>query len=394
MTALTLSFRNALRIFAALLALPFLAACEPTVGGLGNSRAVDASQPVKVALLVPTGSGQGELDFLGQSLVNAARMAERDITGAKVSVSVYPTGGDAARAAAAASQAVADGAQVFVGPLFSTAAAAVGPIAAQNGIQVLSFSNNAEIAGGNVYVLGVTFQDVASRVVRHAIARGNRDVAIIHSADAGGLAGRAAAQTAIRNAGGIVTGSFAYELTPQGISSAAPGIASDVRATGSTAALFTDDPASGLTFLAPVLASNGLKSTDMQFLGLTRWNVPAEAASTPSLQGGVFAAPDPGILSQFESRYSTTYGSAPHALAGLAYDGVAAVGAMVSAAQNSGSGALTRAQITDPNGFAGVNGIFRLLPNGQNQRGLALYELQGGQAVLIDAAPRSFGGGV
>ena len=393
MTASTLSFPNALRIFAALLALPFLAACEPTAG-MRSARAVDASAPVKVALLVPTGSGQGELDFLGQSLANAARLAERDITGANVSVTVYPTGGDAARAAAAASQAIADGAQVFVGPLFSTAAAAVGPVAAQNGLQVLSFSNNAEIAGGNVYVLGVTFQDVASRVVRHAVANGNRDVAIIHSADAGGLAGRTAAQTAVRNAGGIVTGAFPYELTPQGISTAAPDIARDVRASGSTAALFTDDPASGLTFLAPVLASNGLNSSDVQFLGLTRWNVPAEAAATPSLQGGVFAAPDPGIANQFESRYIATYGSTPHALAGLAYDGVAAVGAMVGAAQTSGGGALTRGQITDPNGFAGVNGIFRFLPNGQNQRGLALYQLRDGQAVLIEAAPRSFGGGV
>ena len=393
MTATPFTLRTALRSFVALLALPLLAACDQTAG-LRSARAVDASEPVKVALLVPTGSGQGELDFLGQSLVNAARMAEGDITGANISVSVYSTGGDAARAAAATSQAMAEGAQIFVGPLFSTAAAAVGPVANQNGLQVLSFSNNADIAGGNVYVMGVTFQNVADRVVSHAVAQGNRDIAVIHSADAGGISGRLAAQAAIQNAGAIVAGAFPYDLTPEGISTAAPQIAKDVRASGSTAVLFTDDPASGLTFLAPVLASNGLKSTDVQYLGLTRWNVPAEAAATPSLQGGVFAAPDPALLDQFEARYQATYGSAPHALAGLAYDGVAAVGAMVSSAQSSGGGALTREQITDANGFAGVNGIFRFLPNGQNQRGLALYQLRDGAAVQIAPAPRSFGPGL
>ena len=166
-----------------------------------------------------------------------------------------------------------------------------------------------------------------------------------------------------------------------------------MRASGANAVVLTDDPASGLVFLAPVLASNGLESRTTQYLGLTRWNVPPEAAATPSLQGGVFAAPDPNIVSQFEARYAAAFGSRPHALAGLAYVGVAAVGAMVGAAARSGGGALSRAQITDPNGFAGVNGVFRFLPNGQNQRGLALFQLRDGQAVMIDPAPRSFAGG-
>ena len=379
-------------LFLILVVLPFLSACVQT-GGFGNARAVDARAPVTVALLVPTGSGQSELDFLGASLTNAARMAERDIAGADINVRVYPTGGDANQAVAAARQAVADGAQVFVGPLFSTAAAAVAPIASQRGIQVLSFSNNAEVAGGNVFVMGFTFQDIADRVVRYSVARGDRDIAIIHSNDAGGLSGRTATEAAIVDAGGTFAGAYSYELTPQGISEAAPEIAEAVKASGASAAVLTDDPASGLAFLAPVLASSGLENKDVQFLGLTRWNTPAEAAATPSLQGGIFAMPDPNLLAQFEARYRATYGTDPHSLAGLAYDGVAAVGAIVSAAAASGGQALSREQITSPNGYAGVNGVFRFLPNGQNQRGLALFQLREGQAVMIDAAPRTFAGG-
>ena len=64
---------------------------------------------------------------------------------------------------------------------------------------------------------------------------------------------------------------------------------------------------------------------------------------------------------------------------------------MVKAARSSGQSALTREQITDPRGFAGVNGVFRLRNDGGNDRGLALMQLRGGQSVVIESAPRSFG---
>lgn len=376
-----------------LVAAAIVAACDAQFPVANNTRAVDASAGVKVALLVPLNSGQAELDFLGTSLVNAARMARDDLGGADVTLQVYPTAGDPAAAAVAASQAVAEGAQVFVGPLFSTAAAAVAPVAASNGIPVLTFSNNTDVAGGNVYLLGVTFESVADRVVSHAVGQGKSDIAVIHSDDPAGASGRDAAQNAIARFGGSYVGAWTYQLSPQGISEAAPGIAEAVAATNATAVVLTDDPGAGLTFLTPVLATGGLTNRNTQFLGLTRWNEPPAAATTISMQSGIFAAPDPATVASFSGRYTSIYGGAPHPLASLAYDGMAAVGAMVRAARAGGTGALSTAQITDPAGFAGINGVFRLLPNGRNQRGLALLQLQDGAAVVIDAAPRSFGEG-
>jgi len=230
---------------------------------MSSSRAIDARDTVKVALLAPLGSGQSELDFLGNSLVNAARL-----------------------------------------PLFSTAAASVAPIAAQSGLSVLSFSNNTQVAGNNVYLLGVTFESIAERVVGHAVANGQNSIAVIHSADPAGSAGLNAANRAIARFGANFVGAFPYELSPAGISTAAPTIARQVNAAGANAVVLTDDPGAGLVFLTPVLASAGLNSKATKFLGLTKWNVPAEAATTPSMQGGVFASADPGIYGQFETRYN------------------------------------------------------------------------------------------
>lgn len=374
------------------LAAAALAACDQTagIGGANRLAGADANEKVTVALLVPLDSGQSELTFLGTSLVNAARMARNDLSGVDIDLRVYPTAGNEARAVTAAQQAVTEGAQIIVGPLFSTATAAVAPVAAQNGLSVLSFSNNSKIAGNNVFVLGTTFETIADRVVSYATAQGQTQIAVVHSNDVGGQAGRAAAEAAIQRYGASYAGAMGYDLSPAGISAAAPGIAGNLRAAGANAVVFTDDPASGLTFLTPVMASAGFSNKDAQYLGLTRWNEPAAAAATPSLQGGVFAMPDPGPLGQFNERYIAAYGGAPHGLAGLAYDGIAAVGAMIQTAKTASGTALTRAQITDPVGFAGVNGIFRFANSGISQRGLALMRISGGVANVIDPAPRSF----
>ena len=383
--------RTRLAVFA--LGALALTACEQTAGfGPSQIEGVDANKKVTVALMVPLDSGQSELNFLGTSLVNAARLARNDLSGIDLDLRVYPTAGNDARAATAAQQAIDEGAQIIVGPLFSTATAAAAPVAAQNGVSILSFSNNSRIAGNNVFVLGTTFDTIADRIVSYSVAQGKSQIAVVHSNDAGGQTGRAATEAAVQRYGAAYAGASGYDLSPAGISGAAPQIARQLRASGANAVVFTDDPATGLTFLTPVMASAGFSNQDAQYLGLTRWNEPAGAAQTPSLQGGIFAAPDPGPLSRFTERYTATYGSAPHALAGLAYDGIAAVGAMISSAQAGEGQALTRAQITDPNGFAGVNGIFRFGNSGISQRGLALMRIQNGAASVIDPAPRSFGG--
>jgi hypothetical protein len=48
--------------------------------------------------------------------------------------------------------------------------------------------------------------------------------------------------------------------------------------------------------------------------------------------------------------------------------------------------------LTQGAGYVGVNGIFRLLPDGTNERGLAVAQVQNSQMVIVSPAPRAFGG--
>ncbi len=377
----------------AFLGLAFgLSACEP-VNFAGPTAAVNPNQPVVVALMVPLASGNAVTESLAQSMVNAARMAERDLNGANIDLRVYETGGNAEMAVAAANRAVEDGAQIIVGPLYSTSTAAIAPIAARAGINILSFSNTPSVAGGNVFIMGTTYDSVASRLVRQSVAQGKSNFAIVYQEGISGENGRAAIERAIARAGGTTAVAVSYPLALAEMGEAASGIAEALRGSGANAAFFTDSPLRGLGFITASLASNRFRTKrDAQFMGLSRWDSSNEVLVTPSLQGGWFAVPDPALTLQFETRYQLAYGTEAHALAGLAYDGIAAVGAMISSARAAGSNnAFSKQQLTTPSGFAGVTGIFRFNADGTNERGLAIMQLQDGAATMISPAPRSFG---
>ena len=371
-----------------LLAGVALAACDTVATG-GGGPSIDTSAPVPVALLVPSGSAQSGDSILAQSLENAARLAIGDLQGVEIDLRVYDTAGSAATASLAADQAVSDGARIILGPVYAEAANAAGVAVANKRVNVLAFSNNPSIAGGNVYILGPTFDNSAVRLANFAAAQGKRSVVVVHGADLAGQAGRDAMNRALSGSGARVAANVPYQLSQQGVIDAVPAIKDQVTATGADAIFFDATTAGALPLLTQLLPEAGVSTETSQFIGLTRWDTPPQTLELPGVQGGWFALPDPGKSSQFTSRYIAAYGSPPHPIGGLAYDGIAAIGALVGAGK---SDALTGAALTQGAGFQGVGGIFRLRPDGTNQRGLAVATIQNRQVVVIDPAPASFAG--
>jgi len=389
------AIRSHVRRVATAAALAALAACTTPRAVTETGAAgplVDPNQPVKVALLVPLGSGDPGRDQVANSLVNAARLAQADLAGAAtLDLQVYETGGTGEGGAAAASRAVNDGAKILVGPLFSPATAAAGPIAEAGGLSVLSFSNNPDVAGDNVYLLGPTFENTADRLVGFAMSRGLSNIGIVYPNGIEGQAARDAVVAAVERRGANLVATESYDLSIAGIQSAAQPIATALMSAGANAVILTDGPTGGLGFVSESLRGLGVAATNTQFLGMQRWDVSAEVLNQPSLQGGWFAAPEPGLIAAFQGRYQNAYGERPHELAGIAYDGIAAVGALIRDARARASmDPFAPDRLTQPAGFAGVNGAFRLLPNGLNRRNLAIMEVRDGQAVVLDHAARTF----
>jgi hypothetical protein len=378
--------RRALLFGAAALAL---AGCEPIATGGGSGPRVDPNAPVRVALLVPGGSAEAGHAAIASSLENAARLAVADLGNSRIELRVYNT---AARPDQAASQAVAavnDGAQIILGPVFADNARAVGAALAGTNVSVLSFSNNPAAAGGNVFILGQTFDSAARRLAAHAAAQGRGRILTVHERNESGETGRAAIAAAVAGTGASLAGTESFDFSQQGVVEAVPRIAAAARQSGAESIFFTSNTAGALPLLLQLLPENGAGPQTFQYIGLTRWDIPAAVLDLPGAQGAWFTLPDPGLAAQFEARYQAAYGATPHPIAGLAYDGMAAVGALIRSGRPD---ALSRAALTQGSGFAGVNGVFRLLSDGTNQRGLAVAQIRDRQVTVIDPAPRSFSG--
>ena len=363
-----------------------LAACDPIA--IGGGPTINTSKPVPVALLVPRGSAQAGDAVLAQSLENAARLAIADLQGVQIDLRIYDTAGDPTRAAAAATEAVNAGARIILGPVYAEAANAAGIAAAQKGVNVLSFSNTTSIAGGNVFILGPTFDNTARRLTAYAKSQGKTNILIAGGNNSAGQAGQAAIRKAASQTGVNIAGSVGYELSQKGVINAIPQIRSATSG-GADALFLTATTAGALPLLTQLLPEAGVKPEDIQYIGLTRWDVPAQTLALPGVQGSWFAMPDPGKARGFRDRYEATYGNAPHSIGGLAYDGIAAIGALVGAGK---SDALTAAALTQGAGFQGTSGIFRLRADGTNDRGLAIATIQEQKVVILDAAPSSFSG--
>lgn len=380
-------FQSARKLIAPLVLLGAgltLAACEDTVS---DGPSIDTRAPVPVAMLLPKGSADANDVLLSESLENAARLAIADLQGVAIDLRIYDTAANADIAAQQAQLAVDSGAKIILGPLYSASAVAAGAAVADDGVNVLSFSNNTTIAGGNVFVLGHTFENTAARLTRYAARQGKSQIAMMYAENEAGNVARRAVSVASLQAGSFLVSEVGYPLTQEGVIEAVPQVRDAIEETSADVIFLTSNTAGALPFLSALLPESGVDPETVQYIGLTRWDIPAQTLELPGVQGGWFALPDPDRTAAFQLRYEVAYGTQPHRFGSLAYDGIAAIGALVA---SQGRDALTIDALTQSQGFEGVDGVFRLNRDGTIERGLAVAQVVDEKVVVIDPAPQIF----
>jgi ABC-type branched-subunit amino acid transport system substrate-binding protein len=369
-------------------ALALMAGCTSTSGptGVSDGPMIDPAKPVQVALLIP--KSYEETASIATSLEQAAQMAIADLGGIRIDLRVFDTAGNPEQAALVARQAVQEGAKIILGPLLAENAKAVGAAVADNGVNVLSFSNNASIAGNNVFVLGPTFNNTANRLVSYAASQGRTKAVIVHPRTLEGELGKAALENAAQSTPLEIVAIEAFEFSQKGVIDSVARIKDSVLETQADTLFLTSNTARALPLLVQLLPEAGINPQDVQYIGLSRWDIPRQILELPGVQNGWFTSPSRQVSASFKTRFTKGYGSPPHQLAGLAYDGLAAIGALVSTGQKN---AVTKTALTQASGFQGVSGVFRFLADGTNERALAIAKIERKKVVLIDAAPVSFG---
>lgn len=331
----------------------------------------------RVALLAPmSGPNAG----VGQSIANATTLALMDTRTDKVRITTYDT---ATGAAAAAQKALADGNRLILGPLLAENARIVGPIAARANVPVISFSNDASIAGDGVYAMGYAPTQSIDRVVGYAREKGlSRFGALVPRGVYGERAGNALLR-AVQQAGGTVVSMQTFDRSPASITAAVKKL----QASSSYDALLIADSGRVAIQVAPIVRKNG--GATARLLGTELWNTDATLAASPVLRGAWFASVSDALYNQLASKYRARFGSAPFRLSSLGYDAVLLT---VRIAQDWRPGTpFPAARLRDSGGFSGIDGAFRFGRSGVAERALEVNEVGAGAVSVVDPAPRGFG---
>jgi branched-chain amino acid transport system substrate-binding protein len=339
-----------------------------------------ASGKIRIALLLPL---SGRAAPTGQAMQQAAEMSLFDSGSKDLALAAYDAGDSAGSAVEAYRKARADGAALVLGPLFGNSATALAPLVQQGGTNVIAFSNDEQAAQPGVWVMGIAAPPQVRRVVDHAVNAGIKRFAALAPRSAYGEQMTRTLESHVAVRGGQVVAVELYDENDA--SAAAKRLAADVKGDGKIAVLVPVAPPRLSNVLA-TLSSAGIDSSSVQLIGTGVWDIPGIGADT-ALRGAWYAAPDPAKRADFERRYTATYGRPPLRLATLAYDAVALAGKL---ARLKPGGDFSAEAITNSNGWAGVDGAFRFLPDGRTERGLAVIEVQGERNVVVSPAPSSF----
>jgi len=365
-------------------------------GGSNNTAQTPApgQQPVaigtgqtKIALILPLNT-LGNAGQVGQSMRNAAELAVTEFNNPDIQLLVKDDGGTAQGAQFAAQQAVSEGVQLIIGPLFAQSVQAVGQVARAQNIPVIAFSTDSSVASRGVYLLSFLPESDVHRIVDYAVAQGKRSFLALVPDNAYGNVVEGEFRQHVARKGGRV---MAFERYSTGAFGIQGGMQNIAQSAGSADALFLPGEGDVVPQVAQALVTAGVNLKRLQLLGTGLWEDPRVFADQ-NLQGGWYPGPDPNAPNNFRAfagRYRQRYGSEPVRTATLAYDAVALASALV---KTQGAQGLTDAALLNPSGFAGIDGVFRFRQDGTNQRGLAVLRVTPTGGQVVSPAPRSFGG--
>jgi branched-chain amino acid transport system substrate-binding protein len=339
---------------------------------------VPSSRGIKAAILLPL---SGEQETLGKSLLHGAELAVMELSRENFELMPRDSGSSPAEAIAAAQEALNGGAKLIIGPLFSSSVEAVKPLAAQAGVPVLALSNDWKVAGNGAWLVGFSPAEQVQKIVQFAASQNINDVAVLAPSSTYGELVLAALNMPGSPLNVVVV--VRYQNNAASIAAAVQEI---VMKRDSFRALFLPEGGDTLRRIATQLASKNITAREVPFLGTGLWD-DENLGTTPALEGGWYAAPDSSALAAFVARYQKNFGAKPARLASLAYDATALA---IALASKGGSDPFSEAEITNPNGFAGLDGIFRLTPSGLAEHGLAVKEVTKAGPRILEAAPARF----
>src|SRR5215813_13621732 len=198
------------------LGAPLLSACtgvQQSLSQFGSSPSAPAGpaqQPlvagngqVKVGLILPL-SASGNAGVAAQSMKNAAEMALAEFQNPNIQLLIKDDGGSPQGAQQGAQQALDEGAEIILGPLFAAAVPATAQVARTRSVSIIAFSTDSSVAGRGVYLLSFLPESDVNRIVEYSASIGKKSFAALLPDNAYGNVVEVAFKQAVARKGGRI----------------------------------------------------------------------------------------------------------------------------------------------------------------------------------------------
>ena len=371
----------------------------------------------RVGVLLPL---SGEFAKQGNGLKNATMMALDDLGENAPVLQYYDTKGTPEGASVAIENALNQGAELIIGPMLSSSVQAITPAVKSRGVPVIAFNSASEVLQDGIYTMGLLLEEQVDRIMTYTVNKGRNRFAVLIPDNTTGIAvAKAAVKSAAKN-GATVTAIGFYrpgtidftdllksmtnyegrsaklaQMKSQYKSAAAAGDESAARTLKKLEqldsygdigfdAVLIPDAGTSLKSAIAMFGYYDVFSPDVKFIGTSIWDNTNLSKET-TMRGSWYPALTHQNNAYFNSKYKELFGEQPSSLYAFGYDAVA----LAAAISRMGTDDID-AQITNPEGYAGMNGAFRFFADGRNQHSLDIKEIRGSGNYVVESGPRKF----
>ena len=371
-------------------------------------------EKIKVALFLPF---SGKNKELGWHLFNAATLSlfDNDLNN-NVELVLIDSGDTPQEATKAFKEVVKQEIKGVIGPVFSTSVEAIEADVKANNIVAISLSNNPKLVDkttskSGIFLAGIMPEAQIEKIVSYAIDQHKSTFAIIAPNTEYGIVMTDLMKKTVKRKDGDFISSEFYATNTKDFNGIAARIVASFKVPAHLAQknkskkdapalkdsdriypkiIFIPESGKSLAKIVEAVKSQNKDEREFQIVGSAQWD-DISTLTDSKLVGAWFSAPEHERFHTFEQSYFQTFNKFPPRITSIVYDSVAVVADL---AEKKG----TKLEIADftaysvwpKNGFSGIDGLFRFLPNGLIQRNLAMLQVQRDHFQTIEKPVEKF----
>ncbi len=354
---------------------------------------VEVLPQTRIGIFLPVNHKQQEINKRAIQYFNSAKLAVEDLRPLPIEILLYKTDGTPDTISKAFQNARNDNISIAIGLIDHYETKLLASHLRDTDLKLITFSEKKSDLGHNIFHMALDKKNLSDQILEYSMGQGYTEFLILEGINPENAINAIELKKLIKRKNGIVLDYLKVSETPDFLPKMQMIIKNYNSSPKKEAIILLGTPEQNLIFTLASLKNLMGKGRGerTQVIGLSPWAVERNILSEPALEGAWFPFVSNQRFGEFSRRYHKLYGSKPTKESAVAYDSIAAIGALIRNLEKVDiPDPFTVSSITNRSGFLGVLGTFRLLDNGSSERLLGILESNNDGIQILKKPPNRF----